>query len=147
MSTMNFTRHRDTPRKPGGIVLPPELDRLWDELEWGEPRKRKTRRGTHHPGKASTERHRIRCAEVKRDQWHRKCAERLGRIIAAEYERERKRLLAETKQKLAAELAEIEEIEENERRQAAIKADLEASRKETQAYLQKLMAAAPKKAA
>src|SRR6266699_3660505 len=84
---------------------------------------------------------RVKHPNRKHDARVREAHARIGKIIAAEFDRERKRLLAETLKKLAAEKLELVLMEQEEKRQAAIKADLEKSRKETQAYLERLMKA------
>ena len=133
MATMNYVRRRDTPRKPGGLVLPQDVEREWDELEWNFTR-------IKHPN---------RKAAVELKKWFdrvRLLHQKIGKRIAADFNRERTKLLTATLEKLAEERLELVLMAQEERRQAAIKADLEQSRKETQAYLEKLMAAAPKKA-
>jgi len=130
-----YGKYADTlrPEKPGGLVLPQDVEREWDELEWNFTR-------IKHPN---------RKAAVELKKWFdrvRLLHQKIGKRIAADFNRERTKLLTATLEKLAEERLELVLMAQEERRQAAIKADLEQSRKETQAYLEKLMAAAPKKA-
>jgi len=119
--TMN--RPRSSPNRRV-LVLPPDVDKFWDDLVWDDEGVEDTK-----------------AARKAMNAWKRRMlrrAERIGKRIAAEFEAERKKLLAETQKKLRQERLEllIDDFEESQR--AAIAKDFIESRRQTAAYVVKL---------
>src|SRR6266436_2221376 len=118
MSTMNYVRKKTIPRRPGGIVLPPDVEREWDDLIWSSKDEREAARKE------------LRKWFVSVKNLHYK----IGKRIAADFNRQRTKLLTATLEKLAAEKLELVLMEQEEKRQAAIKAYYEESQRQAKAY-------------
>src|SRR5216683_5478924 len=105
------------PRRPGGLVLPADVEKLWRELEWDVPvpkapkKKAAAKKAlpvvpvlTAVEKKAKRE---AKYAKKRRSWWRRKQMQQrvkkrwaeIGRLIAAEFEADRKKLLAEALKK------------------------------------------------
>ena|SRR2546427_6305942 len=135
-------RQQTSPKRPGGLVLPADVEKLWRELEWDAPVRRKKHRGTSNPGKAATARYKAKRSPIKKDKWHRKKARWIGITIAREFEEERKKLLAQALRNLAQEKLELALIDFDERQAAERKAYYEDCRRQATAYIEKLRKAA-----
>jgi len=138
----------NSPRIPPG--LPAWLAKEWDSLEWSaqlparkppvvlpEVPKKLDIASKRNRSKGSME-----WRAKKRDKLHRKLLKRIGDQIAAEFEAERKRMLAEALKKQKEYDLELVLMAAEEKQAAAVKAYLEQCQREAAAYIAKLKRAA-----
>ncbi len=107
------------------MVLPQDVERDWDDLIWSWKEDHKA---------ASKEFWKWR--KAVRSRWG-----QIDKLIKKELNEERKKLLREVNRKLAAERLELVLMEQEEKRQAAIKAFYEESQRQAKAHTEKLRAA------
>ena len=130
--------------------MPVDVEKLWRDLEWDAPvlppppvkkahapvlpAVKQQKKKKHRGGLGSRAR--------SLDKWHRKCAKRIGEMIAADFERERKRLLAETLKKQKEYDLELVLMAAEEKRQAEVKAYYTECQRQAAVYIEKLRKAA-----
>jgi len=148
---MNMKPKFNSPRMPPG--LPAWLAKAWmnDELEFDAPVPPPVKKCSREvvppsPHPSSRERFRRSPAEqVEFRKWFnraRKNCSKLGSKIAKDFERERKRLLAETLKKQKEYDLELVLMAQEEKQAAAVKAYLEQCQREAAKYIEKLRGAA-----
>ena len=142
-------RKRTSPKRPGGLCLPADLDKLWRDLEWDAPPPvKKCSREVVPPSPHPSSRERFRRSPAEQAEFRRwfnrvrrKCSN-LGFKIAKNFERERKKLLAEALKKQKEYDLELVLMAAEEKRQAAIRAYYEECQRQAAAYIEKLKRAA-----